>query len=183
MRTTDFCPIPRINRAPCIRVVSAPSTPFGARTGADGVSRRRCALRWSRLSLERALSSRRVETSRATSDTPVALRNARASDKEIALAVEPRPIHFASRERYGATPAGGAFALCVTPELRDGSRVNPVGLKNHSLALVASESGTMPIARTSRGRCNTTRDQVALANSRVLATRFVGLSPDRANDG
>jgi hypothetical protein len=29
----------------------------------------------------------------------------------------------------------------------------------------------MPIARTSRGRCNTTHDQVALANSRVLATR------------
>ena len=30
----------------------------------------------------------------------------------------------------------------------------------------------MPIARTSRGRCNTTHDQVALANSRVLATRW-----------
>jgi hypothetical protein len=87
MRTTDFCPIPRINRAPCIRVVSAPSTPFGARTGADGVSRRRCALRWSRLSLERALSSRRVGDARATSDTSVALRtNRRAKTDSLRIA-------------------------------------------------------------------------------------------------
>jgi hypothetical protein len=57
----------------------------------------------------------------------------------------------------------------------------PLGF-NPTLARVVP-SRTMPIARTSRGRCNTTRDQVALANSRVLATRFVGLSPNRANDG
>jgi hypothetical protein len=41
--------------------VSAPPASCEMRAGADGVSRRRCALRWSRLSLGRALSSRRVE--------------------------------------------------------------------------------------------------------------------------
>jgi hypothetical protein len=36
--------------------------------------------------------------------------------------VEPRPTHFASRERYGATPAQGAFALCVTLDSGMGAR-------------------------------------------------------------
>jgi hypothetical protein len=123
---------------------------------------------------ERALSSRRVGAARATSDTPVALRSNRllcdCSQRNV-LVVEPRPTHLASRERYGATPAEGAFALCVTPSSGMGAWMNPFGFHNHSLTLAANELGTMPIARTSRGRCNTTRDQVALANSRVLATR------------
>jgi hypothetical protein len=68
--------------------------------------------------------------------TPLSLFAPRAADKENALAVEPRPIHFAPRERYGATPVRGAFALCVTPTLPGGSRVNPL-VRNHSLARVA----------------------------------------------
>jgi len=120
---------------------------------------------------ERALSSRRVVEWREPRLTPLSLFGLFAlTMKRTRTTVEPRPTHLASRERYGATPARDAFTLCVTPTLRFGSRVNP--RVPQPLACARGHGGargTMPIARQSRGRCNTTRDQVALANSRVLA--------------
>jgi hypothetical protein len=73
----------------------------------------------------------------------------RVNDTELPRPRMPSP--FASRRAPGWEPR------------------EPLGF-NPTLARVVPLR-TMPIARTSRGRCNTTRDQVALANSRVLATR------------
>jgi hypothetical protein len=120
---------------------------------------------------ERALSSRRVGAARATSDTPVALRtnalsikNSRSPSSQDRLT-----SHRVNDTELPRPRVPSPFASTLT--LHNGSRVNPFNFHNRSLTLAANESGTMPIARTSRGRCNTTRDQVALANSRVLATR------------
>jgi hypothetical protein len=72
---------------------------LSGRTGADGVSRRRCALRWPRLSLGRALSSRRVAQTRDTSDAPVAIGSTGSSRRTIRVRVSPRPTRSTSRER------------------------------------------------------------------------------------
>jgi hypothetical protein len=67
---------------------------------------------------ERALSSRRVVEWREPRLTPLSLFGVCAlTMKRTHTTVEPRPTHLASRERYGATPARDAFALCVAPAL------------------------------------------------------------------
>ena len=116
---------------------------------------------------DRALSSRRVIEWLEPRLTPLSLFGVRAlTMKKTLTTVEPRPTHLASRERYGATPARDAFTLYVAAALGE-----PRALSGSPRRLLdgAGIRKTMPIARQSRGRCNTTRDQVALANSRVLA--------------
>jgi len=82
----------------------------------DAVAR----LPWSRLSLGAGVSSRRVEglEPRLTPLSP----SSRFTARSLSLAVRnalrrPRPIRFVARERYGATPVRGAFALCVADSL------------------------------------------------------------------
>jgi hypothetical protein len=109
------------------------------------------------------------EMTRATSDTPVALRKTYAlTMKRTRDAVEPRPTHLASRERYGATPARDAFALCVAPTLHFGSRANPESstarfrLRAMPLLALACSCVRHPLARACGCRrladCSTLRD-------------------------
>jgi len=88
---------------------------------------------------------------RTTSDTPVARRTNRPCPfgRSYCLA-KPRPIHHPARERLDNYPG---------PE-----RLRPLCAADHSTALE---------------RCNTTRDQVAPANSRILARDRFGSAPDR----
>lgn len=97
MRTTDVCPIPRMDTGTLIRSVIAP-----VRSDADDASRRRCALRCcgSRL-------ARRVRPASATNRAPLAFPSSPvdcAVRDERALGERPRSIHVGPREREDATP-------------------------------------------------------------------------------
>jgi hypothetical protein len=113
MRTTDFCPFLEYigHSDPCgSRALRSISRSI-RRTGADGVSRRRCALRWSRsASDERVLLAERGD--RATSDIPVAA----ASEAPVITSAhsrQPRPTHHRSRERNDGYPGPGRLRpLC-----------------------------------------------------------------------
>jgi len=104
--------------------------------------------------LDRAFSSHRVCKTRApTSDVPVAPRwFARHSYEQCTPSRSQRPTHVASRERCAATPARNAFVLY--------NNANRLAL---------------------RGRCNTTRDQVAPTHARALARDRSASVPDRAS--
>lgn len=172
MRTTDFCPSLESNGHPDplgFRVLSR-------RTGADGASRRRCALRWFRpVSIERFLL---VEVRRfdATSDTPVALRATYALESKFSypgpalrripgshVLEEPRPTRHARRESYVTTPARDAFVLCPARILdcsstRDACDRPPIArrwvddatrhmIRSHSRTLVSSRVILSPPSR------------------------------------
>ena len=104
-------PIPRILTGTLIRLVSAFTSTLRWGTGADGVSRRRCALRWFRHCLgERFLLVEKAEFA-APPLTPLSRCNRRKPfDKEGSLESQ-RQDRLTTRgvNRNVTTPARGAF--------------------------------------------------------------------------